>query len=82
MLASKNGNKNANFSHGFLLHEGKNVKKNILEAIHHNMEASSFNNQFAKNNLGIIYKHGSGEEIKKKLGNAIVFFEEAIHQKK
>ncbi|KAK8836973.1 hypothetical protein M9Y10_037009 [Tritrichomonas musculus] len=80
MLASKNRHKQANFAHGFLLHEGKNIDRNIEEAIHYYKEASSFNNQYAKNNLGIIYKHGYGS-IKGKAGNAIVYFEEAIRQK-
>ncbi|KAK8880547.1 hypothetical protein M9Y10_003227 [Tritrichomonas musculus] len=80
MLASKNNDRDANFSHGFLLHEGKCVKKDILDAIHYYKEASSFNNQYSKNNLGIIYKHGYNE-IKGNIGNAIVYFEEAIRQK-
>ncbi|KAK8834437.1 hypothetical protein M9Y10_018146 [Tritrichomonas musculus] len=81
MLASKNGNRNANFIHGFLLHEGKNVKRDIEEATHYYKEASSFNIHYSKNNLGIIYKHGFGDKIKKRVGDAIVYFEEAIRQK-
>ncbi|KAK8899318.1 hypothetical protein M9Y10_001631 [Tritrichomonas musculus] len=81
ILASKNGNRNANFAHGFLLHEGKSIKSNIKEAIHFYKEASTFNNQYAKNNLGIIYKNGYGNEIEKNTANAIVYFEEAIRQK-
>ncbi|KAK8836037.1 hypothetical protein M9Y10_040238 [Tritrichomonas musculus] len=80
MLASINKHRQANFGHGFLLHEGKYVKKDILEAIHYYKEASSFNNQYSKNNLGIIYKHGY-DKIEKKLGMAIEYFEEAIRQK-
>ncbi|KAK8892308.1 hypothetical protein M9Y10_029533 [Tritrichomonas musculus] len=80
MLSSKNGNKQANFSHGFLLHEGKNIKKNLEDAIHLYKEASSFNNQYAKNNLGIIYKNGC-DEIQQNSGKAIEYFREAIHQK-
>ncbi|KAK8880614.1 hypothetical protein M9Y10_003296 [Tritrichomonas musculus] len=80
MLASMNNDRQANFAHGFLLHEGKCVKKDIAKAIHYYKEASSFNNQYSKNNLGIIYKHGYNE-IKGNIGNAIVYFEEAIRQK-
>ncbi|KAK8887833.1 hypothetical protein M9Y10_038890 [Tritrichomonas musculus] len=82
MLASINGERTANFIHGFLLHEGKNVKRDIDEAIHYYKEASSFNIHYAKNNLGIIFKHGFPDKIKKCIGNAIVYFEEAIRQKK
>ena len=44
-------------------------------------EASSFTDQFAKNNLGIIYKH-EFDQIEGRSSNAIVYFEEAIRQKK
>ncbi|KAK8876621.1 hypothetical protein M9Y10_006839 [Tritrichomonas musculus] len=81
MLASKNRHRPANFAHGFLLHEGKSVKKNIEGAIHYYKEASSFNIPYAKNNLGIIYKHGYDKQ-EGKASNAIVYFEEAILQKK
>ncbi|KAK8846996.1 hypothetical protein M9Y10_019570 [Tritrichomonas musculus] len=80
MLSSMNDHRQANFAHGFLLHEGKCVEKDIAGAIHYYKEASSFNNQYSKNNLGIIYKHGY-REIKGNVGNAIVYFEEAIRQK-
>ena len=80
MFSSKNENREANFAHGFLLHEGKIIKKNIEEAIHYYKEASSFNNQYAKNNLGIIYKHGYNKN-KGESGRAIVYFQEAIRQK-
>ena len=50
------------------------------EAIHYYKEASSFNNQYAKNNLGIIYRYGY-DNVEGKIGNAIVYFEEAIRQK-
>ncbi|KAK8843659.1 hypothetical protein M9Y10_024722 [Tritrichomonas musculus] len=81
ILASRSGNRQANFAHGYLLHEGKNVKRNINEAIHYYKEASSFNNEFAKNNLGILYKHGNEEEIPQRIGLLIEYFEEAIRQK-
>ena len=80
MLASINGNRDANFAHGYLHHEGKSVKKDIEKAIHFYKEASTFNNQYAKNNLGIIYKNGFGDNVKKHTGNAIVYFEEAIRK--
>ena len=80
MLASKNNDRGANFAHLFLLHEGKNIERNIEEAIHYYKEVSSFNNQYTKNNLGIIYKHGY-DEIKGQSGRAIIYFEEAIRQK-
>ena len=64
-----------------MLHEGRYIKRNIVQAIHYYKEASSFNNEYAKNNLGILYKNGFGEKIKKNISNAIEFFEEAIRQK-
>ncbi|KAK8891536.1 hypothetical protein M9Y10_028749 [Tritrichomonas musculus] len=80
MLASMNNLRAAHFYHGFLHHEGIYAKKDIQKAIHYYKEASSFNNQYSKNNPGIIYKHGDNG-IEGKTGNAIVYFEEAIRQK-
>ncbi|KAK8838886.1 hypothetical protein M9Y10_032928 [Tritrichomonas musculus] len=80
MLSSKNNFRKANYLHAFLLHEGIYVKKDIQQAIHYYKEASSFNIHYSKNNLGIIYKHGA-DEIEVNVGNAIVYFEEAIRQK-
>ena len=40
-------------------------------------EASSFNNIFAKNNLAIIYRHGYNDKIKKNIGAAIEYLNEA-----
>ena len=82
MPALKNEYKMTYLSYGFLLQEGKNIDRNIDEAIHYYKEASSFNNNYAKNNLGIIYKHGYGDKIKSNIVNSIVYFEEAIRQKK
>ena len=79
-LVSKNGSRRASFCYGFLLHEGRDIKRNILKAIHYYNDASSFNNKHAKNNLGIIYKNGFGDEIISRVGNAIEYFEEAIQQ--
>ncbi|KAK8870233.1 hypothetical protein M9Y10_008110 [Tritrichomonas musculus] len=76
-----NGHKQANFAVGFLFHDGKYYKKNIMDAIKYYKEASSFNNQYAKNNLGIIYKNGFENEIQPKLGLAKEYFKEAINQK-
>ena len=52
------------------------MKRNIEESIKYYKKASSFNNQYAKNNLGIIYKN----YIEKKY-DYTVYFEEAIRQK-
>ncbi|KAK8865023.1 hypothetical protein M9Y10_010552 [Tritrichomonas musculus] len=57
------------------------MKKNITNAIRYYKESSSFNNEYSKNNLGIIYKNGFGEEIRPNLGLAIEYFKEAINQK-
>ena len=67
---------------GYLLHEGKYLEKNMIKAIKYYKNASSFNNEYSKNNLGIIYKYGFGEEIKPNLGLANEYFKEAINQKK
>ena len=80
MLASINNLRNAHFDHKFLYHEGIFVKKDIQEAIRYYKEASSFKNQYSKNNLGIIYKH-CDKGIEAKTGNEMVYFEKAIRQK-
>ena len=46
-------------------------------AIRYYKHASSINNNFAKNNLGVIYKSGANKNIP----NAISYFTEAIKQK-
>ena len=81
MLSAKNGNKMANFLTGVFYHEGKYVNQDIEKAIHYYKEASSFNIQYAKNNLGIIFKNGFYEKVSKNNGLAIEYFREAIHQK-
>ena len=53
------------------------MEKNIEQSIRFYKEASSFNNQYAKNNLGIIFKKG----IERRLGLSIEYFKEAIRQK-
>ena len=57
------------------------MKRDIKKAIHYYKEASTFNNQYAKNNLGILYKNGYKDIVEKSLGLSIVYFEEAIPQK-
>ncbi|KAK8834387.1 hypothetical protein M9Y10_019121 [Tritrichomonas musculus] len=76
-----NGNKEACFAVGYLYHEGKYMERNIEQSIRFYKEASSFNNQYAKNNLGIIYKKGFEDKIKPNLGLSIEYFKEAIMQK-
>ena len=51
----------------------------IEKAIHYFKEVSCFNNQYAKNNLEIIYKTGQG--VPPNPYGSIVYFEEAIRQK-
>ena len=55
------------------------MKRDMKKSIHHYKEASSFNSQYAKNNLGILYKHGIGVEAN--LESAQIYFNEAIKQK-
>ncbi|KAK8871415.1 hypothetical protein M9Y10_007141 [Tritrichomonas musculus] len=63
-----------------LLFEGIHLKHEIEKIIHLYKEASCFNNQYAKNNLGVIYKNGiSG--INKNLSLAKEYFKEAVAQK-
>ena len=81
-LSEKNKNKKAAFFLGFLYHEGKNVNQDIHKSIHYYKSISSFNNKYAKNNLGIIYKNGFNDIIKQNIGLAKEYFNEAIRQKK
>ena len=78
--SSNNGNVRAHFTLGYLHHEGRFVEKNINKAIHYYKEASSLNDEYAKNNLGVLNKNGFGENYKKNVGMAIQYFEEAIKQ--
>ena len=68
----------AYFIIGYFYHTGLYVQQDIKKAIKSYKEASSFNSTIAKNNLGIIYKNGIENEIKKELGWAIEYFKEAI----
>ncbi|KAK8864103.1 hypothetical protein M9Y10_011799 [Tritrichomonas musculus] len=74
-LAAKKRHIPANFSMAIIHHQGIYVQRNIDEAIRYYKEGSSFNHQYSKNNLGIIYKDKSFNR------NPIVYFEEAIRQK-
>lgn len=78
--SAQNGLIEGKFTYAFLLHDGKYIEQDIFKAISLYKDASSFNDQYSKNNLGIIYKNGFGNKIKKTISNAIVYFEEAIHQ--
>ena len=76
-MAAKNGYIGANFLLGFHYHQFEDIKK----AISYYKEASSFNDKYAKNNLGIIYKNGFGDEIPKNTQFAIELFSESIRKK-
>ena len=71
--ASINGFKKAHFMIGYFYHEGKSIGRDIQKTIYHYKEASSFNIFHAKNNLGIIYKNGIENDIRK-----IEYFNESI----
>ena len=51
MRSAYNGYYHAYFAVGYFFHEGRNIKRDLQRAIHFYKEASSFNGQFAKNNL-------------------------------
>ena len=80
-MSAEKGDILSNFKIGFIYHEGKYVERDVMKAIHYYKNASSFNCQYAKNNLGILYEFGFGNEIPKKTGLAIEYFNEAIKQK-
>ncbi|KAK8834492.1 hypothetical protein M9Y10_027676 [Tritrichomonas musculus] len=80
-LSSLNRNVIGHFILGFLYHEGEVVEQDINKAIHYYKEASSFNHNYSKNNLGIIYKHGFGDVVSLKIGLSIEYFKEAISQR-
>ena len=55
------------------------TKKDIKKSIRYFKESSCFNNSWAKNYLGIIYKNGDG--VEKNIYIAKIYFKEAIKQK-
>ncbi|KAK8890635.1 hypothetical protein M9Y10_035416 [Tritrichomonas musculus] len=70
----------AQFYLGSIFYEGLYVDFDIEKAIHHFKEASCFNNQYAKNNLAIIYKKGQGLK-NTNIFQAKEYLKEAISQK-
>ena len=79
--ASCNRCKSAHFYVGFLYHEGKYVDQDINKAIHYYKDGSSFNDQYCKNNLAILYKNGYNDKIESNINLSIEYFQEAIRQK-
>ena len=65
---------------GDIYFEGKYVKRDIQKVIFLYKEVANINNQFAKNNLGVIFKNGV--DINKNVFLAKEYFKEAIYQKK
>lgn len=63
---------------GSLYYEGKETPLDMTKAVKYFKESSSFNDLFAKNNLGVIYKNGYGNEIKQSIQNAIIYLNEAV----
>ena len=55
--------------------------RDIQNSIQYYKEASSFNNQYAKNNLGIIYKNGFEDKINPNIDYSIEYLIDAIYQK-
>ena len=82
--SADNGLIESNFLVGYLYHKGEfmYLQQNIKKSIHYYKEASSFNNQYAKNNLGILYKNGFKDEVPKQPDLSKEYFKEAIRQKK
>ena len=70
---------NAFFCLGMIYFEGKYIQINIEKAIHYFKKLSSYNNQYVKNNLGIIYYHGI--DIQKNKIYAVIYLKEAVDQK-
>ncbi|KAK8836029.1 hypothetical protein M9Y10_040229 [Tritrichomonas musculus] len=78
-LAAKNKSREAQLFHGHIYLEGKYVDRDILKPFNLYKEVSSFYNNFAKNNLGVIYKHGH-KEINKNIPLSKEYFMGAIKQ--
>ena len=81
-LGSNNQCKRTHFKIGYLYHDYKYKNRDINKAIKYYKEGSSFNDHYSKNNLGIIYKNGIIDEIPQNIDFAIIYFSEAIKQKK
>lgn len=79
-LANKNDFQDAQLLLGDIYLEGKYVKRNIKKAISFYKMVSSFYNNYAKNNLGIIYKRGFNE-VEPNIYNSQIYFTEAIKEK-
>ena len=75
--SSQNRNQDAQLLLADLFLEGKFIKQDINEAIRLYKEVSCFNNNHAKNNLGVIFKN-CFDQTEKNIGLAKVYFEEAI----
>ena len=58
---------------GYFYHKGDYIERGIQKAIHYYKEDSSFNDQYAKNNLAIIYKNGYGDEIRANTAKRLYF---------
>ena len=82
MQSSLKGNTDSHFALGYFYQEGKYNNRDIKKSIYHYKEASSFINRYAKNNLGILYKHGYGKDIAKNINFAMVYFDKAIRYHK
>ena len=75
-MAAEKFDDGSNFKLGCIYFENKYVPRDIKYVIHYYSNLSSFYNQFAKNNLGIIYKRGIG--VVQNIKYAKVLFKEAI----
>ena len=71
LQSAKNNYYEACFYAGCFYHQGKCVDKNIIKAISNYKESSNKDDCYARNNLGIIYKNGFGDEVKPNVGLAI-----------
>ena len=77
-MSADNYNSDAAFQLGCLYHQGLYIEKDIEKAIRLYKNSSSFNNCYAKNNLGVIYK--SNMQIKN-ISFSKEYFMESIKQK-
>ena len=73
---AKNRLHDACFYLGVIYSDGRYIKRDIDKAISYFKVASSFNDQYSKNNLGVLYK-----QYKNNKAAAITYFKEAIRQK-